>query len=167
MTSRLIKIPSALQGNRLLIHKIPPAYSTDKLAPTTAVPLQQASGYYHSIIIVVLILSSMVAGLQEHRWSQYTSYSRTTWLTRVPICWETHITAFNSSGGTDISGAWPGIYVRGNRKSGEHISPLQWDNISHVELPITGCKNMNNGVYNCTSHNGTFISATLAVPHCD
>ena len=25
----------------------------------------------------------MVAGLQEHRWSQYTSYSRTTWLTRV------------------------------------------------------------------------------------
>ena len=22
----------------------------------------------------------------------------------VPICWETHITAFNSSGGTDISG---------------------------------------------------------------
>ena len=40
----------------------------------------------------------MVAGLQEHRWSQYTSYSRTTIASNasVPICWD-------SSVGTDIS----------------------------------------------------------------
>ena len=42
----------------------------------------------------------------------------------VPICWETHITAFNSSGEQISPGAWLGICVRGNRKSGEHISPL-------------------------------------------
>ena len=35
----------------------------------------------------------------------------------VPICWETHIAAFNSSGEQISLGAWPGIYVRGNRKS--------------------------------------------------
>ena len=32
----------------------------------------------------------------------------------VPICWETHITAFNSSGGTDISRGVAGIFVRGS-----------------------------------------------------
>ena len=41
----------------------------------------------------------------------------------VPICWETHITAFNSAGEQISPGAWLGICVRGNRKSGgTHIS---------------------------------------------
>ena len=52
---------------------MPPPIFFSKTAPVSC-----------SIIIVVLLLeSSMVAGLQEHRWSRYTSYSRTTWLTRV------------------------------------------------------------------------------------
>ena len=55
----------------------------------------------------------MVAGLQEHRWSQYTSYSLNA---SVPICWETHITAFNSSGGTDISGGVAGDMCSGEQK---------------------------------------------------
>ena len=32
----------------------------------------------------------------------------------VPICWETHITAFNSAGEQISPGAWLGICVRGN-----------------------------------------------------
>ena len=34
----------------------------------------------------------------------------------VPICWETHITAFNSSGGTDISGGVAGDMCSGEQK---------------------------------------------------
>ena len=66
----------------------------------------------------------MVAGLQEHRWSQYTSYSRTTWLTRVCQFAEKHISPRLIHQGEQISpGAWLGICVRGNRKSGgTHIS---------------------------------------------
>ena len=66
----------------------------------------------------------MVAGLQEHRWSQYTSYSRTTWLTRVCQFAGKHISPRLIHQGEQISpGAWLGICVRGNRKSGgTHIS---------------------------------------------
>ena len=43
----------------------------------------------------------------------------------VPICWETHITAFNSLGGTDISrGRGWGYVFGGTENQGEHISPL-------------------------------------------
>ena len=34
----------------------------------------------------------------------------------VPICWETHITAFNSSGETDISGGVAGDMCSGEQK---------------------------------------------------
>ena len=34
----------------------------------------------------------------------------------VPICWKTHITAFNSSGGTDISGGVAGDMCSGEQK---------------------------------------------------
>ena len=41
----------------------------------------------------------------------------------MPICWETHITAFNSSGGIDTSRGVAGDICSGNRKSGgTHIS---------------------------------------------
>ena len=36
--------------------------------------------------------------------------------TSVPICWETHITAFNSPGGTDISGGVAGDMCSGEQK---------------------------------------------------
>ena len=42
----------------------------------------------------------------------------------VPICWETHITAFNSSGEQISPGAWLGYVFGGTVNQGEHISPL-------------------------------------------
>ena len=49
----------------------------------------------------------------------------------VPICWETHITAFNSSGGTDIFGGVAGdMCWGGTENQGEHISPLHWSTLA-------------------------------------
>ena len=42
----------------------------------------------------------------------------------VPICWETHITAFNSLGGTDISGGVAGDMCSGEQKIRGNTSPL-------------------------------------------
>ena len=42
----------------------------------------------------------------------------------VPICWETHITAFNSSGGTDISGGVAGDICLGEQKIRDNAWPL-------------------------------------------
>ena len=75
----------------------------------------------------------MVAGLQEHRWSQYTSYSRTTWLTRVCQFAGKHISPHQ---GEQISpGAWLGICVRGNRKSGgTHISATPGNKVTEAKF---------------------------------
>ena len=43
----------------------------------------------------------------------------------VPICWETHITVFNSSGGTDISGGMAGDMCSGEQKIRGNTSLLQ------------------------------------------
>ena len=94
----------------------------------------------------------MVAGLQEHRWSQYTSYSRTDLVNAsVPICWETHINAFNSSGGTDISGG-----VAGDMCSGEQKIR------GNTYLRYTGLETK----FIIKIHKILFLSECLAVLHC-
>ena len=62
----------------------------------------------------------------------------------VPICWETHITAFNSSGGTDISGGVARDICSGEQKLRgntylRYTAPVFLPRYSHYALLVSTC----------------------------